>query len=215
VYASPVTPWFTFILLLLRHDIRVEQSAGKPTGHKLSLPDAVDSFRFVGHLLARQRQNGGNAGAFDDHDTIGVTDYEVARVYRCTTAGDRPVDPARNPLGGAAWIRANRKDRISPLAQYDAIRRAGHDSTIGERDQQVGSVACPIVGLNQTLIGCAAVSGTVARFTPAACKLHLRALRKAAGALTFELGSLLSGSITRAEWNQPPDFAHAAVQRAR
>lgn len=81
-----------------------------------------------------------------------------------------------------------------PGEPYESIRRAGYYSTIGERDQQVGSVACPVFGLNQTLIGCAAVSGPVARFTPVACTRHLRALRKAAGALTYELGSILSGA---------------------
>jgi hypothetical protein len=127
-------------------------------------------------------------------------------VWRQNDFRDTPKDKIRRRRLGVEAVEAGEP--------YEAIRRTGHYSTIGERDQQVGSVACPVFGLNQTLIGCAAVSGPVARFTPAACKRHLRALRKAAGALTFELGSLLSGSIAKAEWNQPPDFAHAAVQHA-
>jgi len=71
---------------------------------------------------------------------------------------------------------------------YDSIRRCGHHATKGERDPQVASVAVPVFGANRRLIGCVAVSGPVDRFTRKACDGHVRALRKAASQLGFELG---------------------------
>lgn len=75
-----------------------------------------------------------------------------------------------------------------PGELYEGIRRAGHHVTRGERDPQVASVALPVFGINQRLIGCVAVSGPIARFTPKACARHVQALRKAASRLSFELG---------------------------
>lgn len=79
-----------------------------------------------------------------------------------------------------------------PGLPYDAIRRAGYHMTLGERDPLVGSVACPVFGLNSALLGCIALSGPIRRFNRSTSARHLPALRKAAGALTYELGRMLS-----------------------
>lgn len=79
-----------------------------------------------------------------------------------------------------------------PGSQYDAIRRAGYHLTLGERDPLVGSLACPVFGLNSALLGCIGLAGPIKRFTRSTCARHLPALRKAASALTYELGRMLS-----------------------
>lgn len=84
-----------------------------------------------------------------------------------------------------------------PGMPYDDIRRAGYHMTLGERDPQVASIACPVFGLNSALLGCIAVSGPVARFTRAACARHLGPLRKAANELTYELGRMLADVTKR------------------
>jgi DNA-binding IclR family transcriptional regulator len=81
-----------------------------------------------------------------------------------------------------------------PGEPYESIRRAGYHATLGERDPQLASVACPVFGLNRALIGCVAVSGPIDRFNAAARARHLRALRRAAGVLTYELSSVMSGT---------------------
>jgi DNA-binding IclR family transcriptional regulator len=76
---------------------------------------------------------------------------------------------------------------------YERIRRLGYHTTAGERDPQVASVACPVLGRNQSLIGCVVVSGPIARFTAAMLRRHLRALQKVAATLSVELSSTLVG----------------------
>ena len=71
---------------------------------------------------------------------------------------------------------------------YDRIRRSGYHETRGERDPQVASVAFPVFGLNQRLVGCIAVSGPIDRFTRKTCAKHVLALRKAASRLSYEIG---------------------------
>ncbi len=79
-------------------------------------------------------------------------------------------------------------------APYDAIRRAGYFITAGERDPEVASVACPVFGLNNTLIGAACVTGPVARFTKASYERHAKVLKGAASRLTYALGSVQAGA---------------------
>jgi len=79
-----------------------------------------------------------------------------------------------------------------PGMPYDAIRRAGYHITRGERDPLVGSMACPVFGLNSALLGCIGLAGPIKHFTRSTCARHLPALRKAASALTYELGRMLS-----------------------
>ncbi len=80
-----------------------------------------------------------------------------------------------------------------PGALYERIRRTGHHVTAGERDPEVASVAFPVFGINQKLIGCVCVSGPLARFTKTAITRHIRALKRAAAQLTYELGSSAAG----------------------
>jgi DNA-binding IclR family transcriptional regulator len=80
-----------------------------------------------------------------------------------------------------------------PGAPYDAIRRAGYFITAGERDPEVASVACPVFGLNNVLIGCVCITGPVARFTKAAYERHAKRVKAAASRLTYELGSAQAG----------------------
>jgi DNA-binding IclR family transcriptional regulator len=75
-----------------------------------------------------------------------------------------------------------------PGGLYDRIRGLGYHSTWGERDPQVSSVAFPVFGVNQRLIGCVAVSGPVERFTRQSTAKHVHALRKAAATLSYEIG---------------------------
>jgi DNA-binding IclR family transcriptional regulator len=76
-----------------------------------------------------------------------------------------------------------------PGELYERIRRAGFHETRGERDPQVASVAFPVFGLNQRLIGCIAVLGPIDRFTRKACAKHVLALRRAASRLSYEMGA--------------------------
>lgn len=75
-----------------------------------------------------------------------------------------------------------------PGEPYESTRRVGHCATFGERDPAVGSVAAPVFGENRTLAGAVAVTGPLARLTPAATARHARAVKLAAGRLTTELG---------------------------
>ncbi|MBL8522183.1 MAG: IclR family transcriptional regulator [Betaproteobacteria bacterium] len=76
-----------------------------------------------------------------------------------------------------------------PGAPYDAIRRTGYFITAGERDPEVASVACPVFGLNNALVGCVCITGPVARFKKAAYERHAKLVKAAASRLTYELGS--------------------------
>ena len=90
-----------------------------------------------------------------------------------------------------------------PGMPYDAIRRSGYHMTLGERDPLVGSIACPVFGLNSVLLGCIALSGPVKRFTRASSARYLRALRKAATELTYQLGRMLSDMDRPREREKP------------
>jgi len=86
-----------------------------------------------------------------------------------------------------------------PGAPYDAIRRAGYFITAGERDPEVASVACPVFGMNNMLVGAVCTTGPVARFTKAAYERYAKLVKKAASRLTYEMGSVAAGQqATRA-----------------
>lgn len=74
---------------------------------------------------------------------------------------------------------------------YDSIRKAGYHETRGERDPQVASVAFPVFGVNQRLIGCVAISGPKDRFTRNARLKHIQTMRKAASRLSYEIGGAM------------------------
>ena len=78
---------------------------------------------------------------------------------------------------------------------YDRIRALGYHATWGERDPQVASVAFPVFGANQRLIGCVAISGPVERFTRRSTAKHVVSLRKAAARLSHEIGGPSRGRI--------------------
>jgi DNA-binding IclR family transcriptional regulator len=75
-----------------------------------------------------------------------------------------------------------------PGEPYESIRRTGVQSTFGERDPAVGSVAAPVFGENCVLIGVVAVTGPIDRFTRKAAEQHARMVKLAASRLTSELG---------------------------
>lgn len=75
-----------------------------------------------------------------------------------------------------------------PGAPYEQIRRKGYHAMKGGGDPLVSSVAVPVFGVNSVLIGCVSVAGPTRRFTPAAIRKHVKALRHAAAKLTYELG---------------------------
>ncbi len=84
-----------------------------------------------------------------------------------------------------------------PGKLYDTIRAAGCHITMGERDPQVSSVACPVFGINKRLLGCVAITGPISRLTRNVAKKHVAAVRKAAARLTFELGGHAAGVTIR------------------
>ncbi len=59
----------------------------------------------------------------------------------------------------------------------------------GERDNETGSVAAPIFGLDDEMVGAISVSGPLSRFTPERIARAQAALLKAAGDLSLTLGS--------------------------
>ena len=75
-----------------------------------------------------------------------------------------------------------------PGEPYESIRRAGFDTTFGERDPAVGSIAGPVFGVNHTLSGAVAITAPIARFTPAVAAKCVLFLVKATSRLTSELG---------------------------
>ncbi len=77
-----------------------------------------------------------------------------------------------------------------PGEPYNAIRRAGYFVTAGERDPEVASVAAPVFGVNNTLVGAVCITGPVARYSKTAYERHARLLKKAAGRLAWEIGSV-------------------------
>ena len=59
----------------------------------------------------------------------------------------------------------------------------------GERDNETGSVAAPVFGLDDDMVGAISVSGPLSRFTPERVERARTALLKAAGDLSQTLGS--------------------------
>ncbi len=75
-----------------------------------------------------------------------------------------------------------------PGEVYDQIRHDFFYATCGERDPQVGSVACPVFGIGQQLAGVLAVTGPTSRFDDETVARHLGPLRSIANELTRQLG---------------------------
>ena len=82
---------------------------------------------------------------------------------------------------------------------YDTIRQSGFHITSGERDPLVGAIALPVFGVNRMLIGCVSVSGPIERLTKTAALSHIKALRRSASKLTYELGRAAVGVKIRKE----------------
>ena len=79
-----------------------------------------------------------------------------------------------------------------PGEPYESVRRAGYFATFGERDPDVGSIAAPVFGENRVLIGVAAITGPLPRFTKKFALDQSKALKDAASRLTTELGGRVS-----------------------
>jgi DNA-binding IclR family transcriptional regulator len=71
---------------------------------------------------------------------------------------------------------------------YDEIRRRFFHVTMGERDPQVGSIACAVFKADQVLFGTIGVTGPVTRFTQKVIQRHLEQVKLIADELTRQLG---------------------------
>jgi DNA-binding IclR family transcriptional regulator len=77
-------------------------------------------------------------------------------------------------------------------AVYEVIRRRGYHISMGEREQQVSSVAAPVFGLNWRLLGSMCISGPTSRLTEAQLEAHARTVMDAANRLSYALAGAKS-----------------------
>lgn len=70
---------------------------------------------------------------------------------------------------------------------YEDIRRRGYQISMGEREQQVSSVAAPVFGLNWRLLGSMCISGPTARLDVAQLEAHALTVMDAANRLSYAL----------------------------
>lgn len=77
-------------------------------------------------------------------------------------------------------------------AEYEVIRRRGYHVSMGEREQQVSSVAAPVFGLNWRLLGSMCISGPTSRLTEAQLEAHARTVMDAANRLSYALAGAKS-----------------------
>ncbi|MEY3664404.1 MAG: HTH-type transcriptional regulator KipR [Pseudomonadota bacterium] len=75
---------------------------------------------------------------------------------------------------------------------YEGIRRRGYHISMGERDQQVSSVAAPVFGLNWRLLGSMCISGPTSRLTEEQLQAHARTVMDAANHLSYALAGAKS-----------------------
>lgn len=72
--------------------------------------------------------------------------------------------------------------------KYDTIRRAMHAVSMGERDPEIGAVACPVFSIGQELAGVISVSGPKYRFTDEKVARIVPILKHHAAQLSIALG---------------------------
>lgn len=99
-----------------------------------------------------------------------------------------------------------------PGEPYNTIRRVGYYITAGERDPEVASVACPVFGVNNVLVGAVCTTGPVARFTRTAYERYAKLVKKAASRLSWEIGSVAALEQQRTVQDEP---RARAADRAR
>lgn len=75
---------------------------------------------------------------------------------------------------------------------YEEIRRRGYHVSMGEREQQVSSVAAPVFGLNWRLLGSMCISGPTSRLTEEQLEAHARTVMDAANRLSYALAGAKS-----------------------
>ena len=74
-----------------------------------------------------------------------------------------------------------------PGAVYEEIRRRGYHISLGEREQQVSSVAAPVFGLNWKLLGSMCISGPTSRLNKKQLETHAHTVIDAANRLSYAL----------------------------
>lgn len=75
---------------------------------------------------------------------------------------------------------------------YEDIRRRGYHVSMGEREQQVSSVAAPVFGLDWRLLGSMCISGPTSRLTEKQLETHARTVMDAANRLSYALAGAKS-----------------------
>lgn len=73
-------------------------------------------------------------------------------------------------------------------AKYDQIRERLYAVSVGERDPETAAVACPVLGVGQSLAGSLSVSGPRYRFDDKAIETIVPALKKYAAEMSAAFG---------------------------
>lgn len=147
------------------------------------------SFRiedYVQPALRRLAQETGESAAFYVRE--GDKRLCLFRVDSPQSIGHRARTGDLLPLDRGAPGRVLLAFSGEPGEPYDQIRRNGFYATFGERDPQVASIACPVFGHGQEVIGVLGVAGPTGRIDAHAVARHLEPLRSIADELTRQLG---------------------------
>lgn len=72
--------------------------------------------------------------------------------------------------------------------KYDDIRQYFYAISLGERDPEIGAVACPVFGIGQQLVGVVSISGPKYRFSEEKVTQVIPVLKHYAAELTAALG---------------------------
>ncbi len=84
-----------------------------------------------------------------------------------------------------------------PGAVYEEIRRRGYHISMGEREEQVSSVAAPVFGLNWRLLGSMCISGPTSRLDQEKLEAFAQAVMDAANRLSYALAGARSEETPR------------------
>lgn len=79
-----------------------------------------------------------------------------------------------------------------PGAVYEEIRRRGYHVSMGEREEQVSSVAAPVFGLNWRLLGSMCISGPTSRLDREKLEAFAQTVMDAANRLSYALAGARS-----------------------
>jgi DNA-binding IclR family transcriptional regulator len=72
--------------------------------------------------------------------------------------------------------------------KYEHIRQALYEVSLGERDPEIGAVACPVFGIGQKLAGVVSISGPKYRFSDEKIARIIPVLKRHAAELSLALG---------------------------